>query len=30
MGIYEKSLNNVDYLTIVEKIENTKFITDRK
>lgn len=30
MRIYEKILNNVDYLTIVEKIENTKFITDRK
>lgn len=30
MGIYEKILNNVDYLTIVEKIENTKFITDGK
>lgn len=30
MGIYEKILNNVDYLAIVEKIENTKFITDGK
>lgn len=30
MKIYEKILENKNYLTIVEKIENTKFITDGK
>lgn len=30
MKIYEDILNNDDYLTLVKKIENTKFITDGK
>ena len=30
MNLYNKILNNDEYLKIVEKIENTKFITDEK
>ena len=30
MGLYEKVLNNKDYLKAVEKIEKTKFIADGK
>ena len=30
MNLYNKILNNEEYLNIVEKIENTKFITDGK
>lgn len=30
MNLYYKILNNDEYLKIVEKIENTKFITDGK
>lgn len=30
MNLYNKILNNNEYLNIVEKIENTKFITDGK
>ena len=30
MNLYNKILNNDEYLKIVEKIENTKFITDGK
>lgn len=30
MTIYESILNNQEYLDLVKKIENTKFITDGK